>query len=123
MATPASGETEIAHEGEPSVGQDGALRPRAGLLFRRTRHPIGGMAGVVRAQWRERNHVVAPGRDFCLVATVLLCGVGVRIKCKCPPLGFGCASSPSSETGSGEIDRVIVERGVFKRGGNGRHEL
>jgi hypothetical protein len=93
MATPASGETKIAHEGEPSVGQDRALRPRAGLLFRRTRHPIGGMAGVVRAQWRERNHVVMPGRDCCLVATVLLCGVGVHIKCECPLLAFGCALS------------------------------
>lgn len=69
----ALGKTEIVPEGEPNVGQGRVLRPRASLLFRRIRCPIGGMAGGVRAQWRVRNHVVASGRDCCLVATVLLC--------------------------------------------------
>jgi hypothetical protein len=32
-----------------------------------------GMADDVCAQWRDRNHTVAPGHDCCLIATVLLC--------------------------------------------------
>ena len=32
-----------------------------------------GMAGDVHAQWRDRNHTVAPGHDCCLVTIVLLC--------------------------------------------------
>jgi hypothetical protein len=50
-------------------------------------------------------------------------GVGVRIKCECPLLAFGCALSSLPETGSGETDRAIVDRGDFGRSGNGRHEL
>jgi hypothetical protein len=67
-----------------------------------------------------------PGRDCYLVchsALVPLREIGVRIKRECPLLDFGGALSSLPETGSGETDRVIVERGDFGRGGNGRHEL
>jgi hypothetical protein len=58
-ASPASGEEEICARGS--------------ICFScRIRCPIGGMAGGVRAQWWERNHVVAPGHDRCLVVIVLL---------------------------------------------------
>jgi hypothetical protein len=36
-------------------------------------------------------------------------GVGVRIKCECPLLTFGCALSSLPETGSDETNRAIVE--------------
>jgi hypothetical protein len=39
--------------------------------------------------------------------------VGVRIKCECPLLAFGRALSALAETGSGETDRAIIERGDF----------
>jgi hypothetical protein len=38
-----------------------------------SRCPIKGMAGGVRAHWREHNHVVVPGHDRCIVVTVLMC--------------------------------------------------
>jgi hypothetical protein len=41
----------------------------------------------------EHNHAIAPGRDRHLVshyAPVPLHGVGVRIKCECPPPAFEC---------------------------------
>jgi hypothetical protein len=47
----------------------------------------------------------------------------VRIKCECPLLAFGCVLSSLSETGLGETDGAIVERGDLGQGGNGRREL
>jgi hypothetical protein len=39
----------------------------------RIRCPIGGMAGGVRAQWQERNHVLRLDVIAALLVTVLLC--------------------------------------------------
>jgi hypothetical protein len=58
-ASPASGEVEICAQG-PVCSSVVLCVPS-------------GMVGGVHAQWRMRNHVVAPGRDPCLVATMLLC--------------------------------------------------
>jgi hypothetical protein len=51
---------------------------------------------------------------------MLLCRVGVRIKCECPLLAFGCVLSSLLETGLGEMYGAIVERGDLGRGRNWR---
>jgi hypothetical protein len=68
-----SGEAEIVPEGEPSVGRGEDLHWGRVCFSYLIRCHVGGMAGGVHAQWRGRNHVVAPRYDRCLVDTMLLC--------------------------------------------------